>query len=69
MNFKCHSIESSTDLVEEGTFVLELDELRVVIVAIKPRTISVSQRGRNRKANTHKVLDWMQETICRVRGF
>ena len=56
------------ELVEEGVWVLVLGEFRVWIEAKRPGSIWYEEVGKCPKGKGGLVLDWIEETINRVRG-
>lgn len=68
MSLEDFRMKSATKIVVEGTWILEVDGLRVEITAKKPRSVRMRQSGECLKENGAKVLDWMQETITKARG-
>ena len=60
--------ECEEDLVEFGDYLLRVDGLLARITTVGRRRIRYSQFGACRPENGGKVLDWIQETIMRVRG-
>lgn len=65
---KTYEIESETELVEEGYFVLALPHAVVWVKAKRPRLVSYGQLGWTTGREGSQILDWIAQTICRVRG-